>query len=396
MLGFARMGASAAQPVVLIVDDEASVRMFLRKAVLRCGFVPLISANATEAEALIRSHHFDCAMVDKNLPDGSGLELLALIRSEKPLADVIIITGYVNSQSAIDALRLGAVDYLCKPFDFDTLEHRLKGVVERRHALTQQARLESMLAHADRLSSLGTMAAGVVHEINNPLACVSANLSFVAEELTELLAVLPETERTRIAACLEAIGDAREGTNQAASIVKDLRIFSRKDEAEADLVALEDSLEAALKVAAPSIKGKAAIKRHFTGSTFIRCNYTRLEQVFLNLIINAAQAVASTGRADGLITLSTSTTTGEAVVEIADNGVGMTAEVKERLFEPFFTTKPPGEGTGLGLAVCHGIISAAGGRIDVRSEAGQGTTFRLSFPALRADETPARTVGKVA
>jgi C4-dicarboxylate-specific signal transduction histidine kinase len=370
--------------------------MFLRKAVVRCGFVPLVGANATEAEALIRGQHFDCAMVDKNLPDGSGLELLRLIRREKPLADVIIITGYVNSQSAIDALRLGAVDYICKPFDFDTLEHRLKGVVERRHALTQQARLESMLAHADRLSSLGTMAAGVVHEINNPLACVSANLSFVAEELTELLTVLPETERARITACLEALGDAREGTTQAASIVKDLRIFSRKDEAEIDLVALEDSLEAALKVAAPSIKGKAAIKRHFAGTSHIRCNHTRLEQVFLNLIINAAQAVASTGRADGLITLSTATITGEVVVEIADNGAGMTAEVKARLFEPFFTTKPPGEGTGLGLAVCHGIITAAGGRIDVRSEPGEGTTFRLSFPALPADVTAARTVGKVA
>ncbi|MBE2253028.1 MAG: response regulator [Myxococcus sp.] len=381
----------------MIVDDEASVRMFLRKAVLRCGFVPLISANAAEAEATIRSTHFDCAIVDKNLPDGSGLELLDLIRAQRPDSDVIIITGYVNSQSAIDALRLGAVDYLCKPFDFDTLEHRLKAVVERRKSLSQQARLESMLAHADRLSSLGTMAAGVVHEINNPLACVTANLNFVDEELRELMVELPAESAARLEGCLEALRDAREGTLRAVTIVKDLRIFSRRDETEVELVSLEASLDAAVKVATPSIKGKAVVERRYGDSASIRCSRTRLEQVFLNLIVNAGQAVGSTGRSDGAITLTTSTSeAGEAVVEISDNGTGMTPEVKARLFEPFFTTKGEGEGTGLGLSVCHGIITGAGGRIDVRSEPGQGTTFRLTFPAAPAESTPARMVGKVA
>jgi signal transduction histidine kinase len=374
------------KPLILIVEDDASVRLFLRKAVERCGFASHVAASVTDARALISTTMFACAMVDKNLPDGSGLELLALLRREQPKADVIVVTGYVNSESAIEALRLGAVDYLCKPFDFETLEHRLKAVLERRRSLEERSQLEAMLAHADRLSSLGALAAGVVHEINNPLSFVGTNLIFLSEELGELKALVSPQLAARLQICIDAATDASDGAQRVATIVKDLRTFSRKDEGPPEIVTLEDCLEGSLSVAAPSLKKtQVRIERRFGPPSRVRCAASRLEQVFLNLIVNAAYAINDSGRSDGLITLTTlATPEGEAVAEIADNGVGMSPQIQKRLFEPFFTTKPRDEGTGLGLSVCHGIVHGAGGRIEVRSEAGAGTVFRVTLPSLAA------------
>lgn len=377
------------QPVVLVVDDEPSVRLFLRKAVERCGYSALVAGGAVEARALIDAERFDCAMVDKNLPDGSGLELLDLIRQRQPDADVVIVTGYVNSQSAIEALRLGAVDYICKPFDFDAVEHRLKAVIERRRSMSEMAQLQAMLAHADRLSSLGSMAAGVVHEINNPLSFVGCNLSFLDEELTELQALVSPEVAARLAACVQASRECSDGVKRVVSIVKDLRMFSRKDGEEQELVQASSCLESALKVATPAVKGLKVDRRLDASLPHVRISSTRLEQVLLNLIVNAAQAIASTGRLDGVLLITTSKTqAGEVVIELADNGAGMSPETQQRLFEPFFTTKPKDIGTGLGLSVCQGIVVGAGGRIEVRSELGVGTVFKLIFPGVPAEAAP--------
>lgn len=365
---------------MLVVDDEPTVLLFLKKAVESCGLSAITASSIAEAQVVIRANDFDCALVDKNLPDGDGLELLSLIRAEKPEADVIVITGYVNSQSAIAALRLGAVDYLSKPLDVDTLEHRLKQVIERRRMKEERSQLQAMLVHADRLSSLGTMAAGVVHELNNPLAFVTSNLSFLDEELAELMTIVPEPMAKRLSVCRDTARDAGTGAKRLGTIVKDLRVFSRKDEAEKEVVSLESCLDASASVAWPAVKGKARVEKRYAPTLPVLASALRLEQVFLNLIVNAAQAIGG-GTNDGLITLTTSTSGADSVVEIADNGPGMTPEVQQRLFEPFFTTKPRGEGTGLGLSVCHGIISAAGGRIEVRSQVAAGAVFRLIFPA---------------
>lgn len=370
---------SESVPTILIVDDEPSVRLTLRLAVERCGYGAVTASNSSEAMTAIRETEFQCVLLDKNLPDGNGLVLLEEIRREKPDASVLVVTGYVSSQSAIEALRLGAVDYLAKPLDLETIEHRLKAVLSRR---AEKARLESLLVHADRLSSLGAMAAGIVHELNNPLSFVSANLSFLEGELTALASGAAEPVAARLMACLEATRDALGGAERVTRIVKDLRTFSRRDESAVEPILIQDCLEAALTLASPSLRGKARVERRYDARLAVRGNATRLEQVFLNLLVNAAQAIESKAAGPGLITLTSSDEGGQSVVEIADDGPGMPPAVSQRLFEPFFTTKGPLQGTGLGLSVCHGIVTGLGGSIGVRSEPGQGTVVRVSLPGL--------------
>ena len=243
--------------------------------------------------------------------------------------------------------------------------------------ITERKQMESQLMLADRMVSVGTLAAGVAHEINNPLAYVIANLSFVKDELNRLEAQLPEGAMKEVK---EALEETDEGAQRVRQIVKDLKTFTRGDEERRELVDVREVLESSINLAWNEIRHRAQLVRQFSDVPLVDGNKARMGQLFLNILINAAHALKEGHIDRDLIHVSTGLDEeGWVVVSVYDTGPGIPPEIRERIFDPFFTTKPVGVGTGLGLSICHGIAVSMGGRIEVESIVGQGTTFRLYF-----------------
>jgi PAS domain S-box-containing protein len=251
--------------------------------------------------------------------------------------------------------------------------------------VTERKRLEMQLRLADRMASVGTLAAGVAHEINNPLAYVSSNVSYLREQLARG-SFSPED----LADLREAAAEALEGTGRVRTIVQDLRTFSRSDEEHLGPVEVHPVLEGALRLVRNELRHRARLVRELEPVPTILGSAVRLGQVLVNLLVNALQSFPERPATDNRIRLSTRALEqpGWVAVEVEDNGSGMSPEVQRRIFDPFFTTKP-GVGTGLGLAICHTIVEAMGGRIEVRSAPGEGSTFRLLLPVFREDAVEA-------
>jgi signal transduction histidine kinase/CheY-like chemotaxis protein len=251
-------------------------------------------------------------------------------------------------------------------------------------------RLQVQLMQADRMASVGTLAAGVAHEINNPLAYVLANLEYIASELGELAASAPDERMTEL---LQALEEAREGAERVRHIVRDLKTFSRPNEEQSGPVDLRRVIEASINMVFNEIKHRARLVKDYAATPPVEANESRLGQVFLNLLLNAAQAIPDGATDRNRIRIVTGTDSqGRVVAEVHDTGTGMPPEVVARLFDPFFTTKPIGVGTGLGLPICRSIVTALGGTIEVESEVGVGSMFRVVLPAAkprRAEEKPA-------
>jgi len=244
--------------------------------------------------------------------------------------------------------------------------------------ISERRAMFARMALADRMLSVGTLAAGVAHEINNPLAYVLSNLEILANELSDDRDA--RLDRAQIAAVL---ADAREGATRVSTIVRDLRALSKQDGDQVGPVDVLAVLASSIKMAHSEVRHRAPVVESYVRPLpYVRANATRLGQVFLNLLINAAQAIVE-GHADTneIRVRAWATDDGRQVcVEVADTGAGMSPAVQQRIFDPFFTTKPLDVGTGLGLSISHQIIKAIGGEISVASTPGRGSTFRVTLP----------------
>jgi PAS domain S-box-containing protein len=269
--------------------------------------------------------------------------------------------------------------------------------------LEELHRTQEQLVVADRRVSVGRLAAGVAHEVNNPLAYLLANLKFVNADLANLRAALRTTdESVRRAAeaqadeMLEAISEAVQGAERVAHIVRGLKAFSRADEDVRRPVAVAAALDAALDMAGHEVRHRARLVREVEEAPAVLADEVRLSQVFVNLVINAAQAIPAGAADRNAITVRVGTDAeGWAYAEVRDTGCGIPPEVRGRIFDPFFTTKPQGEGTGLGLSICQGIVASLGGGIEVWSEPGRGSTFRVRLPPCGPgrEQTPTPSPG---
>ncbi|MBK7858622.1 MAG: PAS domain-containing protein [Archangiaceae bacterium] len=253
--------------------------------------------------------------------------------------------------------------------------------------VTERKRLQTQLAFYDRLSSLGTMSAGIAHEINNPLTFVLTSIEYVMLSLTgedqpDLTPVGRLTEQ------VAALQDARDGAHRIAGIVRDLKAFSRDDVSPTPVPTnVNRSLELAMKMTNKVLTSHAELATFVAADLpLARATETRLSQVFTNLLMNAAQAIPE-GRA-GRITVRARHEKGQVVVEISDDGVGIPAAQLPRIFDPFFTTKPVGQGTGLGLSICHGLVQGFGGSLTVDSVEGKGSTFSVRLKAAEGVPAP--------
>jgi two-component system NtrC family sensor kinase len=266
---------------------------------------------------------------------------------------------------------------------------------ELKQLLQKVEQAQSQLLQSEKMASIGQLAAGVAHEINNPVGFVNSNLGTLGGYVDRLLTLVDtcragkaseadfkaadfEYLRSDIA---ELISESRDGLDRVKKIVSNLKDFSHVDEAEWQQADINAGLESTLNVVWNEIKYKAEVVKQFGQLPAVQCIPAQINQVFMNLLVNAAQAIEQ----KGTITLRSGVDGDHVWIEVADTGKGMTEEVRRRAFEPFFTTKPVGKGTGLGLSVSYDIIHKHGGEIDIASTPGRGTTFRIRLPVCQPD-----------
>ncbi len=367
-----------AQPLaaLLVEDVERDAELIVRE-LRRGGFDPTwerVESKAAMAEALSR-RRWDVVLSDYSLPAFSGPAALALVKERALDLPFVIVSGTVGEEVAVAAMRAGAHDFLAKG-----RLARLAPVIERELAeaalRAERRAMQEQLIISERMASLGTLAAGVAHEINNPLAVVLANLDFALDGCAE-------AERT------VALREAREAAERVRLIVRDLKILSRPTEEARGPVDVRRVLDATVRMAHNEIRHRAELVRVDADVPLVDASEARLGQVFLNLIINAAQAIPVGSARSHTIRVETSTDArGDVVIEVSDTGGGIDEAHRAHVFEPFFTTKPVGVGTGLGLSICHRIVAALGGTLSFVSAPGEGTTFRTTLPASR-DAAPA-------
>jgi len=352
--------------------------------------------------ALKEGRPYSVAFVDIRMPPGmDGVETVERLWREDPDLQVVLCSAYTDYSWEAVTQRLGISQRLLilrKPFDsieVRQMAHALSEKWELLHRdrrrmqelelanarLRQEAEerkaLESQLAHAQRLEALGQLAAGMAHEVNNPLSFIMANLNHVCRELTARQA------QEDVGELQEACHDALRGCERIRRLVQDVRVFGRASHAATNPVDVGEVMTEALAMASiTQVPGLRLVKELQPVPPALADEHG-LGQVFLNLLINATQALKGKGGpAEPVIrVVMGSHSDGRVKVEIQDNGPGIAPEHLGRIFEPFFTTKPVGEGTGLGLSICHGIISGLGGELTVESQPGQGATFRVLLPA---------------
>lgn len=253
---------------------------------------------------------------------------------------------------------------------------------------TERKRSQAQLILADRMASMGLLAAGIAHELNNPLAYVLSNLDFLHATVGPRARPLTPDD---LVECRQVLDDAREGAERMRQIVRQLRVFSRVEDNREEPVDVHRVLDSVAQMAASEVRPRARLVKSYGAVPLVRGNEGKLFQVFLNLVINAAHAIEEGQSETNEIRITTRPDDGERVlVEVRDTGGGIPPEHLRRIFDPFFTTKSAGLGTGLGLSICDTIVTALGGHISVESSVGVGTTFRVALHATAPLDSAAR------
>ena len=404
---------------ILVVDDEECVRQ-LFAAYLGETYSCAAAADAQEALEFLAREPFALVVTDMRMPGLSGIELLRKITERYKDTAVIIVSGIDRTQRVMDAIRLGASDYLVKPCELNVLAISVERALERRMLLrnarrykqdlenrnaelarkkTEMERLQAQVLQVEKMASLGQLAAGIAHELNNPAGFIYSNIDLLKEHVERLKGCLsdyddvelPPEAAARIAAIKKEIdydnivgdlgsilSDCHTGAERIRDIVQNLRLFSRLDEAEFKRVDVNEGIESTVRLLSGYYKtGQITLTHDYGDLPQINCFAAQLNQVWMNLLANAAQAIGAT---EGEVHIRTWCEERTVIVSISDTGRGMESEQLKKIFDPFFTTKPVGEGTGLGLSISHGIIERHGGKIKVASDPGEGTTFTIFLP----------------
>jgi signal transduction histidine kinase len=387
---------------VLVVDDEASVCQILRRKLQREGYDVTAVGSAERAVEEIEEREFDLVLTDVRMKEMDGIGLTRHIKTRRPDTEVILVTAVVDMESAVAALRFGAYDYITKPFNLEeiaigaksALEHRRlvlenreyqqeleRKVAERTRQLEEKndtlRHIQGQISHMEKLSSIGVLAASVSHEVNSPLAAIIGFSELILdrqdidEEIRKFTGLIhQEGEKIR-------------------RLTQQLLDLSRQGKSEKEPYDLNDVVNEVLEVADHHLSRfqGVEIETHIHPEP-LRCRFDRgkVQQVLMNLILNAAQAMPSGGK----LTIRTSAGIGEGGQEgagfsIQDTGEGVPKDIQERIFDPFFTTKDGG--TGLGLKICADIVASHEGTMDLESEPGLGTTFRVWLPGGSLEDT---------
>jgi signal transduction histidine kinase len=362
-------------------DDEALVIAEIRRGGYDVTYERVQSADAMRA-ALARGN-WDIVLSDYAMPSFSAPAALELLHASGLDIPFIIVSGTVGEETAVAAMRSGASDYvlknsltrLCPAIERELRESARR--IEQRH-------MREQLLISDRMASVGTLAAGVAHEINNPLAAICANIELAGDALGTL--AREPGMASRLDEVIDELRDARDAAERVRHIIRDLRIFSRApDEERRGPVDVRQVLESSVRMAWNEIRHRAKLIKEYGDVPPVEANEARLGQVFLNLVVNAAQAIPEGDASHNVVRVATRVEGDRVLIEVRDTGAGIAPEHLSRIFDAFFTTKPMGVGTGLGLSICHRIVQGLGGEIHVDSAPGKGTTVRVSLPPASDD-----------
>lgn len=382
------------------------------------------------------------AFIDMRMPPGwDGLETIEHIWQIDPEIMIVICTAYSDLPMDEVTARLKHKEKLLilkKPFEkmeikqivaslthqwlltddaknyLTTIESKVnKRTFELHQSLEKNKQQHIQLLHADKMASIGSLAAGVAHEINNPLGFISSNFFSLKGYLDTLLSIISQCQLEKSTDIYQEqkdtlnliIGDlddlfseTEEGMQRIQLIVAGLRSFSRKDQGDEKVDNdINECLQSTLKVAANEIKHHAIVETNLAQLPLLYCHAGELNQAFLNIVVNAIQAIAMQHQQQmGKLEISTEKTDKSVIIVISDNGSGMPDDVKKHIFDPFYTTKKEGEGTGLGLHITWDIIvNRHGGTIDVESQVEQGTKFTIHLPRNIRDINHARSNDKI-
>ena len=376
---------------ILVADDEEAMRKFIARQLTDYQLVQ--ASDGKEAWELALATKPDLIILDLMMPEMDGIEVTKKIRESEELSRVpiILITAQASEAPRLEALEAGVNDFISKPFSTVELSVRAKNLLDSSEfevqlaennvrlesAYAQLKEQESLLVQSEKLSSLGRMSAGIVHEVNNPLNYTKTAL----HALQSFKRDLPVDEHEDY---LDVLGDAQEGVQRVIGIVSDLRSFTRGDEASMMEQNLSEVVESSRRLASSSLSG-VEFTADVDAAMEIEGNEGQLCQLFVNFLQNSTRAIevkaGETGPFDGKICIrAVAGDGGEILVTLRDNGCGIKDEDMERIYEPFFTKNDIGEGMGLGLSICHRILKQHKAQISVKSEIGNYTEFAIVFP----------------
>ncbi len=377
---------------ILIVDDDQGMRGTLSEILEEEGYILESASSGKEATDRISKEFHNVALIDIRLPDISGIELLERIKQISPDTVVMLITGYASIETSVKALDLGAEAYIIKPLDIDKVKGSIHNALEKQKLLIENRRLveelqesnellreeirkkealQVKLIQSEKLSGLNELAAGISHEINNPLCAILGRSQLLLDVLKK------SSGDPGIENGLHVIES--EG-KRIARIVENLDLYCRRSESGLQMLDINRIIENTLSlIEAESETLHVKVHKEFDPSLpMVRGNESRLMRVFMSLMRNARAAMPE----GGVISIRTSDDRQDGAVSVVlrDTGDGIPEENLRKIFDPFFTTKDPGKGIGLGLSIAYQIIKEHGGDISIESKEGEGTTVSISLP----------------
>ncbi len=417
---------------ILIIDDSPTYLAALCQEMRNQGYQVKSAPSGADGLKELLAQRFDCVLVDLMMPYMSGIDVCRRITEMRSSLEnvpaVILLTGTPNQADMNHGLEAGADDFVSKSSDLAILRARIQALLRRRFFQEETRRIveelkakemetlralagreaaeiraamaeklvqankdlqeanrklketQAQLIQNEKMASLGQLVAGIAHEINNPLAFVVNNLfvveSGVASLVPEIEPYLSEPLLKRLRKTQACLEEMREGLNRVKELVLDLRTFSRLDEGEFKTVDVVDTIESVLLLLKHRMNNRIDVEKHYGPERMLYCYAGRLNQVLMNLISNAADAISGEGK----IVITTSQTAEVFLISVRDTGEGVPEAIRNKIFDPFFTTKPVGQGTGLGLAISYGIVQDHSGSIEIQSQEGAGTEFIVKIP----------------
>jgi len=385
---------------VLIADDRPTTRYMLKKNICDWGYEVVEAIDGDQAWELLQIKPYPrIAILDWMMPGLNGVEICKKLQnaSSFPLIYTILLTSKKEREDLVYALENGAHNFQSKPFSPVELRSHLKvakRLVESDDQLKKYAAEMEQIAevrakqliHADRLATLGTLAAGITHEISSPITYVSANTDAVSNHwrnvrnfIQENMHDTHETISHSIKKVDKSLARISSGTLRIIKIIRGISSFSRKEHAQKETINIHDCINLALQLCQNQLKYHIQVHKNFVPVVpMVLGNQHEIEQVFVNLISNASHAMSQTQ--SGQLTISSQVVDKEILLKFKDNGTGISEEVLENIWDPFYTTKPEEKGTGLGLSISKEIIARHDGQIRAESVPGAGACFIVSLP----------------
>jgi signal transduction histidine kinase len=418
---------------ILIAEDDFVSRLLVEKAVTKIGHEVIVAENGKQAWEAFLAHEPDMVISDWMMPKMDGLELCKRIRNagKKTYSYIILLTAKDKTTDLVEVFDAGADDYIIKPFKPEELSSRIKSgeriaILESQHHELQEnlaiknTKLDEAIQNlkvtqaqamqSEKMASIGQLAAGVAHEINNPIGFVGSNLEALSDYLSDYNTLLGHYQAmadalgkagidkmaSTVKSHLETIHkfekdieiaylkedipdllkDCIEGTSRVGKIVADLKNFAHPGNDKPMPMDINKGLESTLNVVANELKYKAIVIKEFGKIPLVEAWPQKMNQVFMNILINCAQAIPEKGE----IRIHTFVQGGDVKIAISDTGSGISSENLSKIFDPFFTTKAVGKGTGLGMNIAYNIVKEHKGHIEVKSEMGKGTCLTITLP----------------